>query len=390
MKKKTGIIVLCIVAILVVLIGILMFTGLGGEIRAFIYYKIHIPQETITAEMTEHVKVTYTYMMGQEESFDIDITDKELIKMINSSILNKKLDNYSSQIGLAILGEYTVNLENGISFKFDYYDDDGFVMMFDNDKQFLTKINPEILKKVIDIVDVKLTENIQAYKTNKISITKAIKDKSNDSILKEDVTNIEEKTAIEYILNQCKHIYTKKIDNELSIVHPDYEIDFNNNMKLLVYSGNDRGFLLRNGVLEEAYGLTVFDTIIENAFNDIEQKKQMFSADKIQLISPDKQIEVTDKETIEKITTTLTYSKIYRPDWINTYNIDEEYNTGIKVRINENEFLIPGIKTIGNRYIIDKDKKVSLCFPLQNIEKYINELLGIKEENKSGTVSIGI
>lgn len=389
MKKKIAIIIACIVVILALLVGIVMFTGLGGEIRAFIYYKIHIPQETITAQMPEHIKVTYTYR-GQEESFELDVTDSELIKMINSNVLNKKLDNYSSQIGLIVLGEYAVNLENGISFQFDYYDDDGFVMMFDNDKQFLTKIEPEILKKVIDIVDVKLNENIQEYKTSKISITKTTTNISKDSILRDDIIDIEEKTAIEYILNQCKQIYTKEIDYQPSIVYPDYEIDFNNNMKLLVYTGNEKGWLLRNGFLEEAYGLTVFDTFLENAFNDIEKKRQMFHADEIQVISPNKEVTITDKEMIEKITTNLIYSKIYRPDWIDTYNIDEEYSTGIKVKINDNEFLIPGIKIIGNRYVIDKDKKVSLCFPLQDIEECINELLGIEEENKSGTVSIGI
>jgi len=388
MKKKIGIIILLIIIVLIIFIGILMFTGIGEEIRAFIYYKIHTPQEIVSLDKTDNIKVTYTYQF-KEESFDIDITDVELIKMINDSIINKKLDNYSSQIGLAVIGQYNVNLGNNTSFAFDSYDNDGFVMMFNEDKKFLTKINPEILKRVIEIVDAKLTENVEIYKTNKISITKTEKGK-NDTILKKDNTNIEEKTAIEYIINQCKNVYTKEIDYEPSIVHPDYEIDFNNNVKLLVYSQNERGWMLKDGFLLEAYGLNSFDTILENAFNNIEQKKQMFTTDKIKIISPNKEIEITNKDTVEKITTTLIYSKIYRPDWIEDYNIKEEYDTGIKVKINDNEFLIPGIKTIGNRYVITKDNKISLCFPLQNIEKDINELLGIKQEENKGPVSIGI
>lgn len=95
--------------------------------------------------------------------------------MINNNVINKKLDNYSSQIGLAVMGQYNVDLGNNISFAFDSYDDDGFVMMIDNDKSFLTKIKSEILERVINIVDVKLTENVKMYKTNKISITKAEK-----------------------------------------------------------------------------------------------------------------------------------------------------------------------------------------------------------------------
>lgn len=388
MKKKIGIIILLIIIALIIVIGILMFTGIGGEIRAFIYYKIHTPQEIIYLNKQDHIKVTYTYQY-QEESFDVDITDTELIKMINNSIINKKLDNYSSQIGLAVMGQYKVNLGNNTSFTFDSYDADGFVMMFNEDKKFLTKINPEILKRVIEIVDAKLTENVEIYKTNKISITKAEKGE-NDAILKKDNTNIEEKTAIEYIINQCKNVYTKEINYEPSIVNPDYEINFNNNIKLLLYSQNERGWMLKDGFLLEAYGLNSFDTILENAFENISEKKQMFTTDKIKIISPNKEIEITNKDTVEKITTTLIYSKIYRPDWIENYNIKEEYDTGIKVKINDNEFLIPGIKTIGNRYVITKDNKISLCFPLQNIEKDINELLGIKQEENKGIVSIGI
>lgn len=389
MKKKIGIIILITIIILSVAIGIVMSTGLGGEIRSYLYYKISTPKEVVSLDIPEHINVTYTYMW-QGENFNVDVTDIELIKMIEDDISNRKLDNYSSQIGLVIMGEYKVDLGNDISFTFDYYDDEGFVMMYNNDKHFLTKINPEILKRIISIVDIKLTENIQIFKTDKITITKAILEDNKATILNKCNVDIDEKTAIEYILNQCKNVYIKEIAYQPSIVHPDYEIDFNNNVKLLIYKENQRGWLLQDGILSEAYGLNVFDTFLENSFNDIEQKKKMFNADKITILSPDKSLEITNKDTIERITTPLIYSSITRPDWIQDYDITEEYNTGIKVTINDNEFLIPGIKTIGNRYVITKDNKISLCFPLQDIEKYINELLGINKEKNVGPISIGI
>lgn len=389
MKKKLGIIILIIFIIIVAVIGVLMFTGIGGEIRSVIYYKIHTPQEIVSLDKQEHIKVTYTYRW-QEENFSIDVTDTELIKLIENNISNKKLDNYSSQIGLAIMGEYNVELGNDINFTFDSYDDDGFVMMNDKDKQFLTKINPEILKRIIEIVDVKLTENIQIFKTDKITATKRIMQENKASVLNEYKVDIEEKTAINYILEQCKNVYTEDINYELSIVAPDYELDFNNNVKLLIYKENQKGFMLKDGFLLRAYGLNSFDTILENTFDNLETKKQMFTGDKITIRSPNKSIEITNKDTIEKIVTPIIYSKIYKPEWIENYNITEEYNTGIKININDNEFLIPGISTIGNRYVITKDNKISLCFPLQNIEKYVYELLGIEEEKNTGAISIGI
>lgn len=384
MNKKILIIVL-IITVFIMLAGILMFTPIGREISTFLYYKITTPKETVTIKEKEKIKITYKYGWT-EESFDIDVTDKEFIKMIRDNISNKKLENYSGQIGLLVLGEYDVDLGNGISFKFDNYDDDGFVMMSNGEKSFLTKINPEILSKVIEKVDIKLTENIEMFKTNKITISQ--KDETCTI-----VTDIEENTAIEYILNQCKNIYTKQINYEPIIVAPDYEIDFNNNVKLYIYKQKLQGWILKDGILSEAYGLNVFDTILENAFNNIAQKKEMFTANKITITDSNKSIEITDKEIIEKITTTIIYSNIQEKEWLANYDITEEYNNGIKIKINSYEFLIPGKKgtvTIGNRYIISEDRKISLCFPLQDIEEYANKLLGNKIEKPTGLVSIAV
>ena len=382
MNKKKVIIILILIAIAIILISTIMFTGLGREMIQYLHYRIKTPKETITLEEQDHIKITYTYRW-QEESFDIDVTDKELIKLIKDNISNKKLNNYSGQIGLAVMGEYCVDLGNNIKFKFDNYDDDGFVMMFDNDTQFLTKINPQILSKVVDIVDIKLTEKVAIFKTNKITITNN----------KEKQINIERKTAIEYILNQCKNVYTKEMDYELSIVAPDYRINFNNGVEIFKYKQSDRGFLLKDGMLYEAYGIEGLDTILENAFDNIKEKEQMFNTDKIIITSPNKEIEITDKETIEKITTTIVYSKIQEKGWLDDYNIKEEYDNGIKIKINDYEFLIPGkvgSVTIGNRYIISANKKISLCFTLQDLEQYANELLGNKLEKPTGLVTIEV
>ena len=378
MGKKICKIVIIAIFILLVFVGIIMFTDFGSKIRVQLF-DVFTPKETIKLKEQEHIKITYRYSMSTEsESFTLDVTDKNLIKLINDDVLNKKLINYSGQIDLAVSGEYKVDLENNVSFYFDYYDDDGYVMMNNSSKYYLTKINPEILEKVVQIVDEKLTKDVEQFKTNKVTITKAEKGE-NDTILKKENIDITEKTAIEYIINQCKDIYMKEINYEPNIVNPNYEIDFNNNIKLWIYEENDRGWMYKDGILSEAYGLSNFNTFFENTFSDLELKRQMFTADKITLISPNKQIEITNKESVEKITTTLIYSKIYRPDWIENYDVNEDYDTGIKVKINDTEFLIPGRKSIGNRYIIDKDKKISLCFTLTNIEQYINELLGIDE-----------
>ena len=380
MNKKVGIIIL-ILAILLILISVVMFTNIGQEMREYLYYKITTPKEMVSFEKPEEIKITYTYRW-QDENFDIVVADSELINMIQDSISNKKLDNYSSQILLSVLGEYNVDLDNGVSFKFDSYDDDGYVMLDNNGKQFLTKINPEILKQVVEIVDEELTKRTMIFDTDKVTISQG-----------DMVTEITEKTALEYILNQCKGIYTKEINYEPTIETPDYEIDFNNGIKLYIYNQNEQGWFLKDGKLSEAYQLSSFDTILKNAFNKIDQKREMFTADKITIIDPNKSIEITDKEIIEKITTPLIYSNLSTPEWLKDYNINEEYDKGIKVKINDYEYLIPGKVgnvTIGNRYAISKDKEISLCYPLISIDNYVNELLGNKMEETTGTTIIAV
>ena len=383
MNKKKVLIILSILILLVVIISSILFSGLLGEILSYLRYKVMIPKETITIEEQEHITITYTYY-GTEEKFDIDVTNKEFISYVIKAISSNKLENYTKQIGLLIMGQYNVDLGNGISFKFDHYDDDGFVRMDNGKQNFLTKIKPEILQRIIEIVDVKLTQNIEKFKTQRVTI-------SNES--KKEIVNIEEKTATDYILERCKNIYTKEIDYEPNIVSPDYIIDFNNSIKLLIYKQNTRGWLLNDGFLEEAYGLNVFDTLLEYTFENIDEKRELFATNKLTITDPNKSIEITNKEIIEKITTPLIFSKLVAPEWIKAYDIAEEYNNGIKVRINDYEFLIPGKRgtvTIGNRYIIDSNKQIKLCFMLEDLEQYVNELLGNKFEKNKGTMTIAI
>ena len=381
MKKKVVIIVLVIVVILLVLSGIIIFTDAGQGVRTFLYEQLVLPKRTVTIGDLENVVITYKY--DEEESFDITTEDAELIKMIEE-ISNKRLVDHSSQIGLAYLGYYKVDLGNDISFTFDNYDDDGFVFITDKDRTFLAKIEPRILEKVMDIVDQELTERTKIFQTDKVTLSQ--KDNTNK-------IEITEKTAVDYILEQCKNVYIKEINYLPSIVTPDYELDFNNDIILAIYKDNAKGWLLKDGILSEAYRVDTFENIIKNALQDNQTKREMFATDKITIEYKNKSIEITDNEQIEKITTPLIYSDIATPSWLEDYDITEEYNGGIKVKINNYEYLIPGKKgdvTIGNRYIISQDEEISLCFPLKSIDSYINELLGIEVEQAGGATVIAI
>ena len=332
MKKKVVIIVLVIVVILLVLSGIIIFTDAGQGVRTFFYEQFELSKETVEISNLEQIKITYKY--DDVESFDITTDEAELLKMIEE-LSNKKLVNYSSTLMLAVLGTYTVDLDDNIQIQFDNYDKDGYVRIIYKDKSFLTKINPEILEKVIEIVDQELTERTKIFQTDKVTLSQ--KDNTNK-------ITITEKTAVDYILEQCKNVYIKEINYLPSIVTPDYELDFNNDIILAIYKDNAKGWLLKDGILSEAYRVDTFENIIENALEDNPTKREMFSTDKITIEYKNKSIEITDNEQIEKITTPLIYSDIATPSWLEDHDITEEYNGGIKVKINNYEYLIPGKK----------------------------------------------
>ena len=158
MKKKIGIIILILITIAVLLTIAIMFTDLGQKIRSSLYYEYKIEKESITIPETECIKVKYTYELSNA-SFEIDVTDKEVISTLVNSISNKQLNNESKAgIMLFIMGKYTVDFGNDITLQFDNCST-GYVMIDNKGDKFITQINSKGLKMIQDIIDKKITEN---------------------------------------------------------------------------------------------------------------------------------------------------------------------------------------------------------------------------------------
>lgn len=153
MKIKRGIVVLIVVIIVVIILAVILkYTKIGQEIIESISSKFESKTEVITIERPEKIKLTYIYRWPTD-GFDIEVTDNELIKMIVDNISNKELFNETKAgLMLLIFGYYKVDLENGVSFAFDDCDA-GYIKIYTPEKEFITKINPEVLKKIKDIVD---------------------------------------------------------------------------------------------------------------------------------------------------------------------------------------------------------------------------------------------
>lgn len=150
---RMELLVLIVLIVVILLIVISKYTIIGQDIMESISSKFESKTEVITIEEPKKIKLTYVEKSSME-SFDIEVSDDELIKMIVDNISNKELFNETKAgIMLMIFGEYRVDLENDISFKFDDYNKEGYIKIHTPEKEFITKINPEVLKKIKDIVD---------------------------------------------------------------------------------------------------------------------------------------------------------------------------------------------------------------------------------------------
>lgn len=155
MKKeiRMELVVLIVLIVVIVTVVILKYTEIGQDIMESISSKFESKTEVIMIEEPKKIKLTYVERSSME-SFDIEVSDEKLIKMIVDNISNKELFNETKAgIMLMIFGEYRVDLENDISFKFDDYNNEGYIKIHTPEKEFITKINPEVLKKIKDILD---------------------------------------------------------------------------------------------------------------------------------------------------------------------------------------------------------------------------------------------
>ena len=154
MKKeiRMELVVLIVLIVVIVTVVILKYTEIGQDIMESISSKFESKTEVIMIEEPKKIKLTYVERSSME-SFDIEVSDEKLIKMIVDNISNKELFNETKAgIMLMIFGNYKVDLENDINFKFDDYNE-GYIKIHTPEKEFITKINPEVLKKIKDIVD---------------------------------------------------------------------------------------------------------------------------------------------------------------------------------------------------------------------------------------------
>ena len=154
MKKeiRMELVVLIVLIVVIVTVVILKYTEIGQDIMESISSKFESKTEVIMIEEPKKIKLTYVERSSME-SFDIEVSDEKLIKMIVDNISNKELFNETKAgIMLMIFGNYKVDLENDINFKFDDYNE-GYIKIHTPEREFITKINPEVLKKIKDIVD---------------------------------------------------------------------------------------------------------------------------------------------------------------------------------------------------------------------------------------------
>lgn len=146
MKKSVKITILVVTILLIILC-----LGLGFSNNLFRSLKNTFIKETL--EIDEINKIDIMYKENNEQSINIECTDKEILNTITAKMLNQKLQNYTGKITTGIVGKYTVILDDNINFRFDEYDPEGVIIVQKDNKSFVTKISPRIMRLIIEYVE---------------------------------------------------------------------------------------------------------------------------------------------------------------------------------------------------------------------------------------------
>ena len=109
--------------------------------------------------------------------------------------------------------------------------------------------------------------------------------------------------------------------------------------------------------------------------------KTTYQAEQITVNYHGKEYIISDKDKVKYMIEKLKMSEYNSHDWLNNFDEKEYGDEDIIVKIGNNKIIIPGNRTIANRYFIDKKNNVYIVLLSEGIEGDIKELVGYKIDN---------
>lgn len=379
-KKKLWIIISLIIVIAIV--GIIVYATSKDKC------KHNIENE----ESSIKIRYAYAYNIPTADSLN-ELEDEEYIDILEIYLENEELENVKklleditfeevdltkyayTNLAIAVGGMYEVTINNSIVLLLDY-PGDRWGQYTKGKESFIfevTEKEEKLINEIDRIVQEKVNETSEKFSAEKITI-------SSQNYMN---VNITDKEHIQLLIEKLKYSKVNITEDEMENEEIVYTVDLNNGIKLYIYHASMIGKIIKEN--DENYYvafMTDFDEIVKRMFeNYAAGRNESIQAEQITVKYLGKEYIISDKEKVKYVIDKLKISEYNSHDWLKDFNEKEYGDEDIVVNLEKSKVIIPGNKTIANRYYIDEKNNVYTVSLATGVEEYIKELVGYKIKN---------
>lgn len=346
---------------------------------------------TATEENTNNkdkIKIRYAYTYSvptadnlnemQNEEYGENYIDILEIKLEGNRLeeISKILENVSfekadlsaykgTNLAIGVGGEFEVTINNDITLLLD----SRWSIYTKAEESYIIETPEELYDKIAIIVQEEVNKNEKNYSAKKITIIPRNAESKDVVITDEKHIDI----LIENLKYSKVNVYEEEMENETET----YLIDLNNGVQIHVFSASTVGYIIDNTEKYYVAFMTDFEDIVSTLYeNYIEGRTNTIKADEIVVKYQGKEYKVVDKNKIGEIINYLVMECQYNDyDFLKDYSEEQFGDEDIIIQLEKSKIIIPGNRSIGNRYYINEIGKVYMVSGLSDVETYFKELV---------------
>lgn len=369
----------------IVLVSLLI---IGVVLGTFFYIN---NQNKNYAKNIDSIKIRYAYAYNLETAdalneisengnvidiLEINLEGEEFLniqKMLQKTSF-KKVEN----LDLLVIDQYQVVVND--DYKLSICPGEDYAYYQEGNNSFIIKISEELVNEIDKIVESRVSQTITEESSEKITLSKVFFDDKEEEEIAKDL-EITDKKHIKTILESLKYSKVNITEEELAGEDIEYVVDLNNGLKVCTYHASVLGYLLdENNEKIFVSFYTDFDYIVELMYeNYISGRNDTLKANEIVVKYKDKEIKINESEKVEEIIEKLKMCSYFSPDYLDDFGTSDYSSNDILIEVGKSLYIIPGEKTMGNRYYIDGNKKAYLVSSLRDLESYFKELVGYQD-----------
>lgn len=366
---------LVVLVIVIVILSIFFFVvnnnkGYKKDIRS-IKIRYAYAYNVQTADDLNEINEDGNYI----DILEVNLEKEELCKI--KSLIEKLSFREINNLDLVVIDTYQVVVND--DYKLYISPSQDYACYIKGNNVFIIEISEELINEIEKIVQKNVSKTIE-YSSDKLTISKVFYE---DEEEKENAKDIEitNPKHIETILESVQYSKVNITEEELAGEEIEYIVDFNNGLKICTYYASILGYILdeNNDKTFIAFN-TDFDYMVQLMYeNYISGRNDTLKASEIVVKYKDKEVKITESEKVEEIIEKLKMCSYFSPDYLEDFGTSDYSSNDILIEVGKFLYIIPGEKTMGNRYYIDENKKAYLVTSLRDLESYFKELVGYQD-----------